>query len=117
MQRRHEFGLELCVNLGAVVSVLDVAADVCIEEHGINDFIAVRTETFNRDVHVKPDVVIDDAERNRAWRPVLVPDYFFGVEIVNALVAPGIAAEGETVSYVEEDVLNVLNDGFVVVED
>ena len=117
MQSRQKFCFKLRVNFGAVISVFDVAANICIEKNRIDNFVAVGAETFNGNVYVKPDIIINDAEGNRSWRAVFIADNFFGVKVINALVASGIAAESKAFLHGEENILNTFCDGLVVVEE
>ena len=105
------------VDLRAVVNVLNVAANVCVEENRVCDLVTVRAETFYRNVHVKPNVLVDDAEGNRRGRSVFVADNFFGVKVVDSLVTAGIAAESKTFLHREEDVLNIFGKRLVAVKE
>ena len=53
LKRADELGLELAVYLVAGIILLDVAADIGIEEHGIVNFIGIETRAADGDIDIK----------------------------------------------------------------
>ena len=95
LQRGEQLGFQLAIDLIAGVIALHIAADVYIEQHGVRDAIAVFAEAADGNIHIQTDIAIHHAERNRTGRTVFIADDFLGIEEVHALIAPGLAAEGE----------------------
>ena len=107
LKRRQQLGLELAVNLVAGKGGLDVAADVRIEQHGVGDAVAVFAEAADGNVEIYARSGVYNAERHRRGRAVLVADKLLGVEVVNALILGGDAAEGEALAHRLEHLLDV----------
>ena len=53
LKRADELGLELAVYLVACIILLDVAADIGIEEHRIVNFIGIETRAADGDIDIK----------------------------------------------------------------
>ena len=85
-----------------------VAADVRVEQDRVADAVAVLSEAADVDVDVNARALIDHAERNGAGRAVFVADQLLGVEVVDALILGGFAAEGKALADVFERVEDAL---------
>ena len=88
----HQLCLELAVHAITGIGLLYVAGHVCVKQDRIGDAIGVLTETLNRDVNVKTDVLVDDAERYGVSCTKTVAHHFFDVKEIDALIFAGIAA-------------------------
>ena len=108
LEGRQQFGFQLAVQLGALVVLTDVAADVGIEQQGVGDLIAVGAEALDAHVHVDAGPLVHHPEGHGAGGAVLVIQNFLGVEIVHPLVLGGFAAEGEPPADVAEDPADAL---------
>jgi len=73
-----------------------------VKEYRVRQPEAVFAETLDGDVHVKADVCVHYAEGDGRRGAVLVADDLLRVEVVNALVFSGLAAEFETLPYGEK---------------
>ena len=104
LERGEQLGLELAVEVRAVIVLAHVAADVRVEQKWVGDMIAVLAEAADAHVDVDGGALIHDAERNGRRRAVLVADELLGVKIVHALILGRLAAEGEALSDVLERV-------------
>ena len=107
LERRQQLALELAVDLLTGVVSLHVAADVGVKEHRVGHAVAVFAEAANGDIHIEADVVIHHAEGHRAGRTVFVAHQLLGVEVIDALIHRGLAAEGKALA----DVLEHCADG------
>ena len=108
LERGEQLGLELAVEVRAVIVLAHVAADVRVEQERVGDMIAVLAEAADAHVDVDRRALIHDAERNGRRRAVLVADELLRVEVVNALVLRRFAAEGETLADVAENVADAV---------
>ena len=116
LQRRQKLAFQLRVDLVARVGLLHVAAHVLVEQQRVGDLVRVLAVAAHRNIHVKADVRIDDAEGNRRCRAVLVADDLFLVEVIHALVFARVAAEGEAAAHALEGRLDAVGD-FVVAKE
>ena len=98
LKRADELCLELIVYLFAGIILLDIAADIGIEEHGVVYLIGIYARAADCDIDIKAYLRIDDTERNRVRSAELVVHQFLGVEIIDTLILSGIAAVGETLT-------------------
>ena len=103
LERGEQLGLELAVEVRAVIVLAHIAADVRVEQERVGDMIAVLAEAADAHVDVDRRALIHDAERDGGRRAVLIADELLGVEVVNALVLGRFAAEGETLADVLKD--------------
>ena len=58
-------------------------------------------------VHIKADVGVNNTERNRIDRAVLVAENFFCIDVVNALILGCVSAETQTLVELFEGVNDV----------
>ena len=98
LKRADELCLELIVYLFAGIILLDIAADIGIEEHGVVYLIGIYARAADCDIDIKAYLRIDDTERNRVRSAELVVHQFLGVEIIDTLILSGISAVGETLT-------------------
>ena len=98
LQSAYELGLELTVDLLAGIILLDVAADVRVKQQGVGELIGIHAVAAHRGVKVEPDVAVNNAEGDGVCRAEFIIDYLLGVEIVNALILAGVAAEGKALA-------------------
>ena len=110
LQRREQLALELTVDRVAGVGLGDVAADVGVKQQRVRDAVAVLAEAADGDVDVDAGALVHHAERHRARRAVLVAGQLLGVEIVDALILRGLAAEGEALADVLEHLTDALTE-------
>ena len=108
LEGRQQLGLELAVQPVAGVVLADVAADVGVEQHGVGDAVAVLAEAADAHVDVDAGPLVHHAEGHGAGRAVLIADKLLGVEVVDALILGGLAAEGKAVGHGTEHVLQAL---------
>ena len=108
LQSAQHFGLQLAVNLVARVNIFHVAANVLVEQNGVNNLVGVLAVAANGNVQVKACILVNNAEGDGACRAVLVADNLFGVEEVDALVFARVAAEREALAQVLEGGKNAL---------
>ncbi len=80
----------------------NISADIRIKKYRVGNFIAVFTETADRNVNIKTYIVIHHAERDRAWRAVFIADQLFFVEVINSLILWRFAAECKSFAEVFE---------------
>ena len=102
LKRCHKLALEHAVDAVSCVFAVYIAADVGIEEHRVCDFIGIFAVAADRNIDIKADILIDDAERNRARCAVFVAEDFLCIEEINALITSGFTAHGETLADVFE---------------
>ena len=102
LQRGQKLGLELAIEAVARVVLAHVAADVRVEQDRIADAIAVLAEAADGNVDVDARALVNNAERHRRRRAVLVADELLGVEVVDALILGRLAAEGEALADIFE---------------
>ena len=102
LQGGHQLGFQLAVNFVAGVAFLDVAADIGVEQNGVGDAVAVLAKAADGNVDVDAGALVDHAEGNRAGGAVLVAHQLLGVEVVDALIHRGLAAEGKALADVLE---------------
>ena len=114
LQRGQQLGLELVVELAAGIGVLDVAADVGVEQDGVGDAVGVLAEAADGDVDVDAGALVHDAERDGGGGAVLVADDLLGVEVVDALILGDLAAEGKALA---EDLEGLLDGGAEVARE
>ena len=98
LKRGQKLGLELPLQLVAGVGLAHVAADVCIEEDGVCDTVAVFAEAANGDVNIYARALVNDTEGHGRGSAVLIADKLLGVEIVHALILGCLAAEGKALA-------------------
>ena len=98
LKRGQKLGLELTLQLVAGVGLAHVAADVCIEEDGVCDTVAVFAEAANGDVNIYARALVNDTEGHGRGSAVLIADKLLGVEIVHALILGCLAAEGKALA-------------------
>ena len=102
LQRSQQLAFELAVQIFPPVFLCHVAAHVGIEQHGIDNLVAVLAEAPQTNVHVDARPLIEHAERHRRRGSVLVAGQLLGVEIVDALRARRFSAEREALGHVGE---------------
>ena len=102
LQGGHQLGFQLPVDFIAGVAFLHIAADIGVEQNGVGDAIAVLTEAADGNVDVDAGTLIHHAEGHRAGRAVLVAHQLLGVEVIDALIHRGLAAEGKALADVLE---------------
>ena len=102
LQRGQQLAFELAVQIFPPVFLCHVAAHVGIEQHGIDNLVAVLAEAPQTNVHVDARPLIEHAERHRRRGSVLVAGQLLGVEIVDALRARRFSAEREALGHVGE---------------
>ena len=102
LQRGQQLAFELAVQIFPSVFLCHVAAHVGIEQHGIDNPVAVLAEAPQANVHVDARPLIKHAERHRRRGSVLVAGQLLGVEIVDALCARRFSAEREALGHVGE---------------
>jgi len=107
LQRREQLRLELAVDLIAGVALGDVAADVRVEQDRVRHGVAVLAEAADGHRHLETQIPVHHLERHRRGRAVLVADDLLGVDIIDALILRSLAAEGEALADVAEDLLQV----------
>ena len=93
LQSREQLALHLRIEAIAREGLLDVTADVLVEDERIGDPIGVLAVHAHLGVHVEAEVRVDDTERNRRSRAVFVPVDFLRVEVVDTLVLARVATE------------------------
>ena len=108
LQGGEQLRLHLPRDLLGLKVLADVAADIGIEQHGVFQADAVLAEAADGDIDVDARPLVHHPEGDGAWGSVLVAGELLGVEIVDALVLGGLAAEGEALA----DVLEHALDGF-----
>ena len=108
LQSGQQLALHLAVQLLLGVIRRHVAADIGVEQQGVGEHIAVLTEAADGDVDIQTDVIVHHAEGNGRRRAVLVAGDLLGIEIVHALILGGLAAEGEALADLLEDVQDPL---------
>ena len=64
-ERCQKFCFQLAVNFTDFVALCDITADIGVEADRIAHSEAVFAEALDRDIDIKTDVLVDDAERNR----------------------------------------------------
>ena len=72
--------------------------------------VAVLAEAADADVDVDAGALIHHAKRHGARRTVLVAGQLLGVEVVDALILRGLAAEGEALADVAEHLTDALTE-------
>ena len=115
LQGRQKLAFHLRLQAVARVGLLDVAADVLVEQQRVGDLVGVLAVHAHLGIEVKPQVGIDHAEGDRRGGTVLVAVDFLRVEEVDALVFARIAAEGEALADALEGGLDALAQ--IAVED
>ena len=108
LKSRHKLGFKLAVNPVAGIGLFYVAAYVRIEEQGIYKPVGVFAVAAYRDIDIKADILVNDAERYGRGRAILVGDDFLCVEVVYALIPSGVAAHREALAYGLKRILYVL---------
>ena len=103
-----QLALHLTVKPVAREGLVDVAADVLVEQQRVGKPVRVLAVAANRGVKVKADVAVDDAEGDGRRRAVLVAVDLLGVEVVDTLVLACVATEGEAASNLRERLHDVL---------
>ena len=98
LQSGHQLGFEHTVDLVAAIALGHVAADIGIEQQGIDDLVRELAVAADGNIDVQADILIHDAEGHGIGRAVLVADDLLGVEIVNTLILGRIAAEGKALA-------------------
>ena len=99
-----ERGLKSCQELRAKLVLdavpgvigIDIAADILVEQDRIADPVSIFAEAADRDVYIEADILVDNTERNRIGRAVLIADDVLGIEIVDPLIMRRYAAVGKT---------------------
>ena len=107
LQGGHQLGFQLPVDFVAGVAFLNIAADIGVEQNGVGDAVAVLTEAADGNVDIDAGALVHHAEGHRAGRAVFVAHEFLGVEVIDALIHRGLAAEGKALA----DVLEHCADG------
>ena len=105
---RQQLGLELAVELAAVVAGLDVAANVRVEQQRVGNAVGILAEAADGNVNVDTGALIDHAERHRRRRAVLVSDKLLGIEVIDSLILGRFAAEGKTLAHGGEHTHDVI---------
>ena len=98
LKRADKLGFKLRVDLRALVGLLNVAADVCVKQQGICDFIGINAVASDFGVRIKSYAVVNNAEGDGRFGAEPVIDYLLGVEVVNALILSGVTAEGKALA-------------------
>ena len=91
-----------------LVVLADVAADVGVEQQRVFQPDAVLAEAADADIQIDARALVHHAEGNGTGRAVLVARQLLGVEVVDALILGGFAAEGEALADVGEHVLDAI---------
>ena len=104
----QQLGFHLTRDIFGFIVFADVAADIGIEQQRVFEADAVLAEAANADVEIDARTLIHHAEGNRTGRTVLVARQLLGVEIVDALILGGFAAEGEALADVFKDALHAV---------
>ena len=107
LERRQQLRSHLSGEVLHLVVLADVAADVAVEQQGVGQPYAVLAEALDADIDIYAGALIDHPEGDGRRRAVLVADELLGVEVVDSLVLGRLAAEGETLADVGEDLLHV----------
>ena len=115
LKRAYELCLELGVNLIAGEAVGYVRADVGIEKKGIGDLVGINAGAAERNVQIEGELRVHNAEGDRIRRAELVVHNLLKVEVVNALILAGIAAEGPSLADGLEQIEDALTE--LAVED
>ena len=84
LESRHKLCFELAVNFVSCVRIRNIAADVCVKEHGIGYVVRVFAVAADCYIYIKSYVLIDNSERYGICRSVFVSGNFLGVEIIHA---------------------------------
>ena len=98
LQGADELGFELGVDLASGIVALDVAADVGIEQQRIGDAVGVHAAAADRHVQIQVDLMVHHTEGDGRGGAELVVHDLLGVEVVDALILAGVAAEGEALA-------------------
>ena len=98
LKRADKLGFKLRVDFRALVGLLNIAADVCVKQQRICDLIGINAVASDFGVRVKSYTVINNAEGDGRCGAESVIDYLLGVEVVNALILAGVAAEGKALA-------------------
>ena len=99
LQCSQQFGFQLAVPLAPQVLVGSVAGNGGIEQDRVNDLVAVFAKAADTYQQGTSGVLFNNLEGNFRRGAVFVADNFFCVEVVNALILTGIAAEGKTFTH------------------
>ena len=87
------------------------SANVAVEQQGVIYPVRIFAIAAYGYVDIKANIGIDDAEGNGVRGSVFVSDDLLDVEVVNALVFPGTAAESYTTLHLFERALDVAPNG------
>lgn len=93
MKCRQKLGFQLTVQTVAGIVFTDVAAYVRVEQNRVTDSVTVLAEATNGDINVNARALVDNAERYRGGRAVLIANELFRVKIVDTLIFGRLAAE------------------------
>ena len=115
LKRADELGLELGVDLIAGEAVGHVRANVGIEKKGVGDLVGINAGAAKRNIQIERELAVHNAEGDRVRGAELILHDLLEVEVVNALILAGIAAEGPSLADGLEQVENALAE--LAVED
>ena len=104
----QQLGFHLARDILGLIVLADVAADVGVEQQRVLEADAVLAEAADADIKIDARALIHHAEGNGTGRAVLVARQLLGVEVVDALILGGLAAEGEALADVGKHVLDAL---------
>ena len=107
LKRGQQLRLHLTRDIFSLIVLADIAAYVGVKQQRILQSDAVLAEAADADVYVDAGPLIHHPERNGAGRTVLIARQLLGVEVVDALILGGLAAEGKALADVHKYVLYV----------
>ena len=108
LKRGQKLGFHLARNILGLIVLADVAADVGVEQQRVFQADAVLAEAANADVQIDARPLVHHPEGDGAGRAVFVARQLLGVEVVDALILGGLAAEGKALADVGEHVLDAI---------
>ena len=102
----EQLRFQLAVQRGAGIVLRHVAADIGVKQQGVGDMVTVLAEAANAHIHVDTGSLVHHPEGNGTGGAVFIAGDLLGVDIIDALVLGGLAAEGKALA----DVLEHLSD-------
>ena len=99
LQGAYKLSLELRIYLAAGVLLLDIAANVRIEQYRVSDLVRVHAVAAYGNVDIKTDLAVDHTERQRICGAELVVDDLLGIKIVDSLILARVAAVGKALAH------------------
>ena len=108
LERADELGLELSVDHVAGVVARDVAAYVRVEQERVGDLVGIHAGAAEGNVEIEVDLGIDNAEGDGVRSAELIVDDLLQVEVIDPLILAGIAAVGEPLADLLEQVEDAL---------